>query len=132
MPVVIWNVQRACQTFPDWVSITVFVLPYFPTGPRTSDTARIISETLFHDADVTRGWKKSFYTLDPDLASTVSHKVSVDSCYLALGKQMCRKYAAQLNHQLKYISLYCLMGLECYKHCSLYTMYPHVHCTPCT
>ena len=29
MSVVIWNVQCAYQTFPDWVSIAVFVLPYF-------------------------------------------------------------------------------------------------------
>jgi len=32
MSIVIWNLQRACQTFLDWVSIAVFVLPYFPVG----------------------------------------------------------------------------------------------------
>ena len=132
MPVVIWNVQRACQTFPDWVSITVFVLPYFPTGPRTSDTARIISETVFHDADVTRGWKKSFYTLDPDLASTVSHKVSVDSCYLALGKQIVQKICCTAKssveiHQLVLFDgprmLQTLFIVHHVPSCSLYTMY---------
>jgi hypothetical protein len=30
--VVIWNVQRACLTSPDWVSVAVFVLPCFPVG----------------------------------------------------------------------------------------------------
>jgi len=49
-----------------------------------------------------------------------------------LGNKLFRKFAARLNHQLKYNSLYCLIGLECYKHCSLYTTYPYVHCTPCT
>jgi len=32
MSIVIWNVQHACLTSPDWVSVAVFVLPYFPVG----------------------------------------------------------------------------------------------------
>jgi len=83
--------------------------------------------------DVTRGWKQSFYTLDPDLASTVSHKVNVDSCHLALGKQIVQKICSTVQssveiHQLVLFHrprmLQTLFIVHHVPSCSLYTMSP--------
>jgi len=84
--------------------------------------------------DVTRGWKQSFYTLDPDLAGTVSHKVSVNSCHLALGKQIIQKICCTVESSVEIQQLVLfdrprmLQTLFIVHHiplCSLYTMYPH-------
>jgi hypothetical protein len=165
--VVIWKVQHACQSLPDWVSIAVFVLPYLPLGVfpfrvvpvrvytlgpepltllesslklyfmmllSTLAWISLMSSNLysFNWIFIFGNWKMSQGLETKFLYSwsrSCQYCFTQSQCwFLSLGtwgNKLCRKFAAWLNHQLKYISLYCFMGLECYKHCSLYTMYPH-------